>query len=130
MTSILRKIVLAPVALAVAALSVNTARAESRVVVPFTFTVAGKVCPAGNYSIDRDPNHSLVTLRNVKSGQSFSWILSAGASDNSSSSVRLRFDEVGADHALQSVQYGQQTTSNLDNSTHADRMAARSSQGR
>ncbi len=131
MTSILRKIAFASVAMAVAAISVNTAHAEARVVVPFSFTVAGKVCPAGSYSIDRDTFHNYVTLRNATSGQSFTWVLNAGATDLSATSARLRFEEVGTEHALRSVQYGQQATSKLDSpSTHAERMAARSSQGR
>jgi hypothetical protein len=52
MGSILRNFVLAPAAMAAAALATNTAMAET-LKVPFTFTVDGKDFPAGLYSVQR-----------------------------------------------------------------------------
>ena len=114
MRSILHKLVLAPVVLAAAALATTTAMAEARVTVPFSFTVAGKQCPAGKYSIIEDSTHNRVTLMSQSSPQSFTWIIGAGDPAPSDTKVALRFVEQGQTYALRSVQYRSLITHQLD----------------
>jgi hypothetical protein len=114
MRTILRNLVLAPVVLAAAAVASTSAMAEVTVKVPFNFTVAGKNCPAGTYSVNRDTLHGLVTLKGVDAARSFNWVLGPGDSSSSSSKVTLQFDELGQNHFLRAVKYGSLTTSRLD----------------
>jgi hypothetical protein len=119
----LRNFVLAPAVLAAAALATNTAMAEATLTVPFNFTVAGKNCPAGLYTVQRE--HNLVILTSRRAQQSFVWALSPGAPAPNASNVTLTFDELGQDHALRSVQYGPMITSRLDNHTKETEHAPR-----
>ncbi len=114
MRSILHSLILAPAVMAAAALAPNTAMAEAVVNVPFTFTVAGKTCPAGRYSVLRDTNHNFVTLISKNAPVGFQWILEVGDDARKSSDVTLRFDEQDKSYKLESVQYGQFTTHRLD----------------
>jgi hypothetical protein len=115
MRSIFHSLVLAPVVLAAAALVPNIAMAEASVVnVPFNFTVDGKVCPAGQYSVTRDPIRNMVLLQGKKTAIAFQWLLTPGDDDRRASDVRLRFDQVNQNFALQNVQYGRMTTYQLD----------------
>jgi hypothetical protein len=116
MGSILRNFVLAPAVMAAAALATNTAMAEA-VKVPFSFTVAGKNLPAGYYSVQCEISHNMVTLRSSETRQSFTWIIAPGNPAPTDTAVILRFDELGQEHALQSVQYGPMITSRLDKKT-------------
>jgi hypothetical protein len=101
--------------MAAAALATNTAMAETLVKVPFSFTVAGKNCPAGLYSVQWESTHgSLVTLKSKEVPQSFTWVVGPGDPAPGDTAVVLRFDELGENHALRSVQYGSQITSRLD----------------
>jgi hypothetical protein len=64
MQSMLRKLVLAAAVPAVVALAANTANAENKVNVPFSFQVAGKTLPAGSYNVDsRDGGHVLQSIQ-------------------------------------------------------------------
>jgi hypothetical protein len=115
MGSILRNFVLAPAVMAAAALATNTAMAETTLKVPFSFTVAGKNCPAGLYSVQWESTHSnLVTLKSKEASQSFTWLIAPGDPAPGDTAVVLRFDELGDMHALRSVQYGSRITSRLD----------------
>jgi len=114
MKSILRTIVLTPVALAVVALTANSAMAASTVKVPFSFKVNGKDCPAGKYVIDRDSFGHIVTLRGVKGTEAFSWVVGPGEPDPNERKISLKFDQDGSTHFLKSVQFGSEVTSNLD----------------
>lgn len=115
MRSTLRTLVLAPVVLAAAALAANTAMAsEVHVNVPFTFSVAGKICPAGAYRVDEDRAHGLVTLQSADSSRSFTWILRPGDPAPNDKHVALRFDQQGHGYALRSVQFRSLITSRLD----------------
>ena len=115
MGSILRNFVLAPAVMAAAALATNTAMAEATLKVPFSFTVAGKNCPAGLYSVHWESSHTnLVTLISKDASQSFTWVVSPGDPAPGDTAVVLRFDEIGDMHALRSVQYGPRITSRLD----------------
>ena len=111
MRSILRSLVLAPAMIAAAALATTSAMAESTVNVPFSFTVAGKHCPAGQYTIQRDPIHSFVTLRSKYAPVGFNWILGPGDGVARDSNIRLSFAVQDQSYALDSVQFGSQTTS-------------------
>jgi hypothetical protein len=91
------------------------AMAEVMVDVPFDFTVNGKLCPAGRYQIGHDATSSLVTLRATKTwSRSFAWIAGPGEPSPYDSRILLRFDEIGGEHELQSVQYGSMITDRLD----------------
>lgn len=119
MGSILRNFVLTPAVMAAAALATNTAMAEIILKVPFSFTVDGKNCPAGVYSIQWESTHgNLVTLKSKGVPQSFTWIVGPGDPAPGDTAVVLRFDELGETHALRSVQYGSQITSRLDTKTN------------
>ena len=74
MRSILPKIFLASAMVATAALATNNALAETMVNVPFSFTVNGKVCPAGLYTVARNDTNGVVTLRDPTRKSGFTWI--------------------------------------------------------
>ena len=128
MRSKIFSLVLAPVLLAAVALTSNSAKAETRLNVPFSFTVGGTVCPAGVYFVRSDARGSFVILSNYQSRQSFTWILGVGTVDPTGNTVALRFDTIGHDHALRSIQYGSMVTSRLDgksaDSWHASSVTA------
>jgi hypothetical protein len=114
MRSILRSLILAPVVLAAAALAANTAMAETTVNVPFSFSVAGKSCPAGRYIVDRNLSHNYVTLIAKNAPVGFQWILTPGDDDRKSSEITLSFDRQGEGYVLGLVQYGRLATHRLD----------------
>ena len=126
MGSTLRNFVLAPAVMAAAALATNTAMAET-VKVPFNFTFDGKDFPAGYYSVKREMSENMVTLRSNATSQSFTWIIAPGDPAPTDTAVTLRFDELGQDHVLQSVQFGPLITSRLDKKT-LQTMTARNGQ--
>jgi hypothetical protein len=130
MRSILRKLVLTSAAVAAVALAANSAMAESRVNVPFNFTVAGKICPAGAYTIITDRSPSTVTLRNADASRSFSWLLRAGEPAPTDTRVVLRFDTQAQGFALESVQYHSLITSKLDKkASHSEHQQVRVIEG-
>jgi hypothetical protein len=122
MGSTLRNFVLAPAVMAAAALATNTAMAET-VKVPFKFTVAGKEFPAGYYSVKREMSVGMVTLRSNATSQSFTWIIGPGDPSPTDTAVTLRFDELGQDYVLQSVQFGPLITARLDKKAMQTMMA-------
>jgi len=125
MRSILGKLILAPAILAAAAFAANSAMAESNVKVPFSFTAAGKVWPAGTYTIEKDMLAGTVTLKSAVSSESFTYLLGPGDPNPTDEHITLRFDSAGGTHALRSVQYGPQITAQLDRpSRHEANMAA------
>jgi hypothetical protein len=114
------KFILAPAVLAAAALAATSATAETTVNVPFKFTAAGKVCPAGSYTVRHDDNSSYVTLSRKGTSQNFMYILGPGAAEPTDGKIALNFDQVGGTHVLQSIQYGPQVTGRLDKKTLQD----------
>jgi type 1 fimbria pilin len=107
--------VLASAALVAAAvLATNSAMAETTLKVPFSFTVAGKTCPAGHYTVKENAIGSFVTLTNEDSSRVFTWILLPNSPDFKSGNVVLKFDVAGQTHLLHSVEVGSMTTSVLD----------------
>jgi hypothetical protein len=122
MRSILHSLVLAPALLAAAALTPNIAMAETVVTVPFTFTVDGKVCPAGQYSVRRDSIKNMVFLQSEKAPIAFNWSLTPGNDDRRPSNITLHFDENNQGYTLQTVEYGRLTTHSL---THKGKSGSR-----
>jgi hypothetical protein len=108
------KLFLAPVLMAGVALAANSAKAETNVNVPFSFSAAGKIWPAGQYVIHKDLSGGLVTVLNRNSSQSFTALLGPGEPGPNDTNIIMKFDEVGAGHALRTVQYGPVITSRLD----------------
>ena len=120
MKSILSKFVLAPAILAAAALATSSATAETTVKVPFKFTAAGQVCPAGYYTVKHDQTGNFVTLTSKEAGKSFTWVVGPGAPEPNDGRIALKFDQMGGTHLLQSIQYGPLVTSRLDKKTLRD----------
>ena len=130
MKSIVFRFVLAPAVLAAAALTANSAMAETTLKVPFDFTAAGKVCPAGYYTVHKDAD--FVTLHRQGSSESFTFVIGPGSTDPFDTKVALKFDEIGKTHVLQSIQYGPVITARLDKKSliDAERESTRLSGGR
>jgi hypothetical protein len=100
-----------------AALCATTAFAanQTRVDVPFSFTIKNHLYPAGTYEVELHLERSAVILCNAKKpSQSLTWIVGPGESDPAHSMVRLTFDVIGQDHFLRTIQYDELTTPNLD----------------
>ena len=129
MRSILRKLILVPAVMAAATLATTSAMAEARVKVPFSFTVDGKNCPAGQYTVDRDARSNLVTLKGRDASQTFTWLLNPGDPGPKDANVVLRFGADGQKHTLQSIQYESLITRRLDKTNSAEHAYGRNSQG-
>ncbi len=115
MQSILHRIVLASAAIMIAALATRPAVAETTTIkIPFSFTVAGATFPAGDYSLSRDDFANFVTLAPKGLARSFSTVVGPGSPHPADQKVALKFDAVGGDHVLQSIQYGTMITRKLD----------------
>jgi hypothetical protein len=113
MRNILGKIILASAAIAAAAFTTTAATAET-LNVPFNFTVAGKICPAGSYSIHKTGSSNVVTLQSKSTSQTFLWTLRPGSPAATDTRVLLTFDKIGDMPTLHSVQYGPMVTSTID----------------
>jgi type 1 fimbria pilin len=114
MRSPIRNLILAPALMAAAALAVTTASAATQLNVPFSFTVAGKTCPAGTYTVERGVNVNSVILSSNDAARSFVWVTAPGEPLPTDQRVILTFDRSGDTHALQSVQFGNRITARLD----------------
>ncbi len=94
---------------ATAAFAANQARVD----VPFSFTAEGQSFPAGMYDVTMDMNHNCITLTNEgDAGKHIMW--TAGPADRAKTSAVVRFDQLGSDHALKNIQFGERVTPNLD----------------
>jgi hypothetical protein len=109
-------LVAALVATSAAALTAVPAHADARVKVPFSFTVNGKVCPAGIYRVKSDRENNAVTLIGRDSAKTFSWVVVPTSASENPNRVVLQFDK--SNHALRSIQYGAESTSRLDTQRH------------
>ena len=130
MRSILSKSVLAAVVLTTSALITHTAKAETSVQVPFSFTVAGGSMPAGLYTVSHDTYHNLVVLKSKGTTKSFSAVLVPGDADNNETHIALKFAQSGNAHTLETIQYGSRTTTRLDRVRESRYDAGRLSMGR
>jgi hypothetical protein len=108
----LRSLVLAPVVLVAVAFTANSAMAESTVTVPFNFSVKGKACPAGQYTVQADKWGNSVKLEGAS--RSFTLLIHPGDPAPTDKRVILQFDQVGTRRFLRTVQYRDQITSRLD----------------
>jgi len=106
----IRTQVLALALLALAAVAPMTVKAQSRLDVPFNFVAAGKVLPAGTYSMTENKAIGLVSLRGE--GREITWM--ANASGSSSATASLTFDHEGGTYFLRTMQYGRFVTPRLD----------------
>jgi hypothetical protein len=83
--------------------------------VPFSFTVHGKSLPAGTYKVRWDGSGNFVTLQNGSAIETFVW--SPDQTAAADRRVNMRFEEHSQGYALQSIQYGAMTTSQLTKKT-------------
>jgi hypothetical protein len=94
---------------ATAAFAANQARVD----VPFSFTAKGQTYPAGSYDVTLDSNSSFITLASkADPNKHFTW--TAQSADAAASPAVVKFDEVGSNHALKSIQMGNEATPNLN----------------
>ena len=114
MTSKLRNLMLAPAAVLAFALASHAATAEPMAKVPFSFTVEGRICPAGEYLVHRDMRNNTVMLQGRNNKVGYMWSLKAGDGDPAAKNVALQFTEQGENHSLRLIQYGSETTYQLD----------------
>jgi len=123
----LRNLILAPAAVVAFALASHAAQADTVAKVPFNFTVNGKICPAGAYTIHRDMNNSVVTLHGVDSKVTYMWNMRPGDAAPTATGDKLLFDAEGEYRALRFVQSGPLTTGRLDkkNSNQRERETLR-----
>ena len=112
MKSIFFKFALAPAMLA-AAFVANAATTTTTLKVPFNFTVAGHVCPAGKYTVESSNAGSFVTLTDRESAKTFSFAVEPGEPAPTDTRVVLNFDQNGEAHTLRTIQYGHLITSVL-----------------
>ncbi len=131
MRSMLPKFLLALVATAAAAFTPQSAQAENIVKVPFSFTAAGQSFPAGVYTVEEGGFRDFVILRSKDGSKSFSWITGPGSPEPKDKHVTVKFDVVGSNHVLRSIQYQSAITSVLDKDANEHMsMSPRLSQGR
>jgi hypothetical protein len=104
--------ILASAVLALAALATHPVMAQSRLNVPFSFVAAGKIYPAGAYTVTRDRNFGTVVLHGENGGVSSLANPSGDAKDNTK--ISLKFDRIGRFYYLRTMQAGQLVTPRLD----------------
>jgi hypothetical protein len=91
---------------------------QARVNVPFSFTAKGQSYPAGSYDVVMDESHNFVTLESQADvSKHLTW--SVGPAEAANTPAVIKFDQVGTDHSLKSIQLGARVTPNLD--THEKR---------
>jgi hypothetical protein len=112
-------------------MTTHTAKAETTLKVPFSFTVAGKTMPAGLYTVGQDTYHNMVVLKSQDASKNFSAVLVPGDPAPNDVHVALKFDTSGDTHVLKSIQYGSRVTTRLDRAPRETGYdPARLSQGR
>ncbi len=114
MRNTLKTLVLASAAFcATAAFAANHARVD----VPFSFTAKGQSFPAGSYDVSVDSTRNIVVLSSQDTpSKQITW--SVGPAEMAAAPAVVRFDQIGTDHALKTVQVGRFTTPNLDGKNH------------
>lgn len=86
---------------------------QAKVNVPFGFTAQGQSYPAGSYEVALDANQSVVTMASkADATKHFSWTV--GPADAASAPAIVKFDHVGADYDLKTIQIGEHVTPVLD----------------
>jgi hypothetical protein len=94
---------------ATAAFAANQARVD----VPFSFTAKGQTYPAGAYNVTLDSNGQTVTLQSrADSSKRIGWVV--GPAEAASSPAVVKFDQIGTDYTLKTIQLSNHITPNLD----------------
>jgi hypothetical protein len=94
---------------ATAAFAANQARVD----VPFSFTAKGQAYPAGSYSVILDSNDQSVTFQSrVDDTKHITWTV--GPTDPANYAAVVKFDRVGEDYSLKTIQMNDRITPNLD----------------
>jgi hypothetical protein len=94
---------------ATAAFAANQARVD----VPFSFTAEGQSYPAGSYDVALDANHNVVTMASkTDATKHISWTV--GPAEAANAPAVIKFDHVGADYDLKTIQLGERVTPVLD----------------
>src|SRR5271168_2051899 len=89
------------------------AASAARVNVPFNFTAKGQSYPAGTYDVSMNEQRNFVTMANkADPGNQITWIVSPA--DTAKSPAVIKFDLLGSDYALRSIQLGDKITPKLD----------------
>ena len=102
---------------ATAAICATAAFAADRAVVdiPFNFVSQGKSFPAGRYAATLDLNHNVLELSNVSDASySARWIAGPADFNPSDEKLTIKFDDLGPDRQLRTMQLGPRITSRLD----------------
>ncbi len=105
MRNILSRLVVMSTVVA-ASFATNAAMAETRLQVPFSFTVGSQNWPAGIYLIEKTQVNDTVVLQSSDSQRSVSLSLAPGDPAPNDSRIMLTFTEDHEAHALKSLQYG------------------------
>ena len=88
------------------------AASAARVNVPFNFTAKGQSYPAGTYDVSMNEQRNFVTMASkADPGNQLTWIVSPA--ETAKSPAVIKFDVVGSDYALRSIQLGDKVTPNL-----------------
>ena len=86
---------------------------QARVNVPFNFTAEGQSYPAGSYDVSLDANHNVVTMASkTDATKHISWTV--GPAESANAPAVIKFDHVGADYDLKTIQLGERVTPVLD----------------
>jgi hypothetical protein len=81
--------------------------------VPFSFTAEGQSYPAGSYDVSLDSNHNFVTMASkTDATKHISW--NVEPADEAKAPAIVKFDRVGADYSLKTIQMGERVTPVLD----------------
>jgi hypothetical protein len=100
---------------ALVTLTAATSFAErARAFVPFNFVAGKQMFPSGYYDVTLDPSHSFIRL--VSEANSTTVVTSAAEpADRANADIVLRFNVVGANHCLKTVQTGVRVSPSLTN---------------
>ncbi len=86
---------------------------QANVNVPFGFTSHGQSYPAGSYEVSLDANHGFVTLASkTDATKHITW--NVGPAEAASTPTVVKFDHIGADYELKTIQIGEHVTPVLD----------------
>ena len=89
------------------------AATPARVNVPFNFTAKGQTYPAGTYDVSMDSRSNFITLAsNADPAKQISWIV--GPAEPGKKTAIIKFDTLGPDYALKTIQLGNKITPNLN----------------
>ena len=84
----------------------DTSQAQHTSKVPFSFKIGETLYPAGSYSVERALHGPFVVLTDAGNKDLYHWLVAPGNPAPTDARVVLRFDELGGNHYLRSVQCG------------------------